>query len=217
VAGTKLCRECGTANSGDAAQCSSCGAPFQQAVAADPEVGSGTRDLGGKMKKGCLWIFAIFIGLLLLGAILGDPDEGEEQIDAEALMDASEPATDAESDADVAEASAPPVPPAPILTGPQRNAVRSATAYLDMQGFSREGLIEQLSLDAGEGYARADATAAVDSLDVDWNRQAARSARSYLDMMGFSCSGLIEQLSSSSGEQYTRDQAAYGAQQAGAC
>ena len=180
-------------------------------------MGSDTRGLGGKLKKGCLWIVAIFIGLTLLGAIVGDPDEGEEQTNSEALMDASEQAADAESDAEVAEAIAPPVPPAPTLTGPQLNAVRSAKAYLDMQGFSREGLIEQLSSDAGEGYARSDATVAVDSLEVDWNRQAVRSAQSYLDMMGFSCSGLTEQLSSSAGEQYTRDQAAYGAQQAGAC
>lgn len=103
------------------------------------------------------------------------------------------------------------------LTGPQRNAVRSAEQYLSMSGFSRQGLIEQLSSDAGEGYERADAEAAVDSLDVDWNENAARSARQYLDMTGFSCKGLIEQLSSSAGEDYTLEQATYGAQQAGAC
>jgi Host cell surface-exposed lipoprotein len=103
------------------------------------------------------------------------------------------------------------------LTGPQRNAVRSAEQYLSMTGFSRDGLIEQLSSDAGDGYARSDATIAVDSLGVDWNDNAARSAQEYLSMTGFSCSGLIEQLSSSAGSKYTRDQAAYGARQAGAC
>ena len=34
------------------------------------------------------------------------------------------------------------------LTAPQKNAVRSAKQYLDMQGFSRAGLINQLSSDA---------------------------------------------------------------------
>jgi len=38
------------------------------------------------------------------------------------------------------------------LTGPQNNAVRSAKQYLSMQGFSRGGLIRQLSSDAGSGY-----------------------------------------------------------------
>lgn len=107
--------------------------------------------------------------------------------------------------------------PASRLTGPQQNALRSAKQYISMTGFSRAGLIEQLSSDAGEGYDIADATIAVDSLNVDWNEQAARSAKQYLEMSGFSCKGLIEQLSSSAGEEYTKSQAAYGAKQAGAC
>jgi hypothetical protein len=103
------------------------------------------------------------------------------------------------------------------LTGPQKNAVRSAESYLSMQGFSRAGLIAQLSSPYGDHYSVADATAAVDSLSVDWNAQAARSARQYLEMMGFSCQGLIGQLSSDAGDKYTVSQATYGAQQAGAC
>lgn len=86
-----------------------------------------------------------------------------------------------------------------------------------MMGFSRDGLIQQLSSSSGDGYDVADATAAVDSLSVDWNEQAVRSAESYLSMMGFSCDGLIDQLSSDAGDKYTTSQATYGAQQAGAC
>jgi len=86
-----------------------------------------------------------------------------------------------------------------------------------MTGFSRDGLIQQLSSDAGDGYDVSDATIAVDSLDVDWSEEAVRSAKNYLSMTGFSCDGLIEQLSSSAGDKYTRSQAIYGAKQAGAC
>lgn len=103
------------------------------------------------------------------------------------------------------------------LTGPQKNAVRSAKSYLELTGFSRAGLIAQMSSPYGDGYDVADATAAVDSLSVDWNAQAVRSARQYLELMGFSCNGLIEQLSSEYGDRYTPGEAAYGAQQAGAC
>ena len=103
------------------------------------------------------------------------------------------------------------------LSGPQKNAVRSAKSYLAFQAFSRDGLIDQLSSEYGDGYSVTDATKAVDSLSVNWNAQAVKSAKQYLDMMGFSCSGLVEQLSSSAGDQYTRTQAMYGAQQAGAC
>lgn len=108
-------------------------------------------------------------------------------------------------------------PPSVGLFGPQANAARSAQQYLDMTGFSRRGLIEQLSSEAGNGYSVGDATAAVDSLTVDWDEQAVRSAKQYLDMTGFSCSGLIEQLSSDSGSKYTKDQARHGAEKAGAC
>ena len=103
------------------------------------------------------------------------------------------------------------------LTKPQINAVRSAKQYLNISGFSRTGLIQQLSSDAGNGYEVADATLAVDSLNIDWNHQAVRSAKQYLSISGFSCKGLIEQLSSSAGNGYTRSQATHGAQQAGAC
>lgn len=103
------------------------------------------------------------------------------------------------------------------LTGPQQNAVRSANMYLSIMGFSRDGLIQQLSSDAGDGYRLSDATIAVDSLRVNWNEQAVKSARQYRSMMGFSCKGLIEQLSSSAGDKYTVSQATYGARQAGAC
>jgi len=103
------------------------------------------------------------------------------------------------------------------LTRPQQNAVRSARSYLEMKGFSRDGLIEQLSSEYGEGFSVADATAAVDSLTVDWNENAARAGASYLEMKGFSCSGLVEQLSSEYGDSFTTAQAQHGAAAAGAC
>jgi hypothetical protein len=106
---------------------------------------------------------------------------------------------------------------AEVLTGPQKNAQRSAIAYLELSGFSRAGLIDQLSSEYGDQYRVQDATVAVDSLNVDWNAQAARSAAQYLKLMGFSCAGLIDQLSSKYGDQYTRAQADFGAKHAGAC
>ena len=103
------------------------------------------------------------------------------------------------------------------LTAAQRNAVRSANSYLQLSGFSRQGLIDQLSSEFGDSYSVFDATVAVNSLSTDWNVQAARSAVSYLKLSGFSCRGLIDQLSSEDGDKYTVEQATYGATQAGIC
>jgi hypothetical protein len=91
----------------------------------------------------------------------------------------------------------------------QRNAIRSAESYLRVMAFSFSGLVDQLEF---EGYSVADATFAVDSLDVDWNEQAAKSAQSYLDTMAFSRDGLIDQLEF---EGFTRAEAEYGVAQVG--
>jgi Host cell surface-exposed lipoprotein len=95
------------------------------------------------------------------------------------------------------------------MTSSQENAVESAKTYLNTQAFSKKGLIQQLSSDAGDGFPRADAVFAVNHIDVDWNEQAVKSARQYLDTQSFSRSALIEQLSSSSGEGFTLAQAQY--------
>lgn len=91
------------------------------------------------------------------------------------------------------------------------NARRSAQSYLDLMGFSRQGLIDQLSSEYGDQYPVDVATAAVDSLDVDWNAEAVEAAESYLEISGFSHAGLVDQLSSAYGDQFTREQAEHGA------
>lgn len=87
--------------------------------------------------------------------------------------------------------------------------MRSAADYLDYTAFSRTGLIGQLEF---EGYSTADATWAVDRVEVDWNEQAAKSAADYLDYTSFSRQGLIDQLVF---EGFTPKQAQYGVGQTG--
>ena len=97
----------------------------------------------------------------------------------------------------------------PKITLAMENALESAQDYLDYSGFSRQGLIDQLSSKYGEGYNVEDATWAVDQLDADWKQQAVRSAKDYLDYSSFSRQGLIDQLSSPYGEQFTLEEATY--------
>jgi hypothetical protein len=86
----------------------------------------------------------------------------------------------------------------------QQNAIKSAQTYLSFSAFSRKGLIGQLEF---EGYSNADATYAVDSLNVDWKEQAAKSAAQYLEFSSFSRQGLIDQLVF---EGYTKSEAEFG-------
>jgi hypothetical protein len=99
--------------------------------------------------------------------------------------------------------------PAPQFTRSEEEAIESASSYLSFTAFSRSGLIEQLEY---EGFTAAEATLAVDYLNVDWNEQAWLSAESYLDLMSFSRSGLIDQLLY---EGFTQEQATYGVDKAG--
>jgi hypothetical protein len=111
-----------------------------------------------------------------------------------------------------ATATAQPVPQqpeAPKLTASQQNAVETAESYIESGAFSKKGLIDQLKY---EKYSTADATFAVEHINVDWNEQAAKSAASYLESSSFSKEGLVDQLKY---EGFTESQARYGVRAAG--
>ena len=170
------------------------------------------------MKKILKWVAIIFIGLIILGAIFGEDSSEETTQKAVTETSSESEVVTANAEEEVAEeVVVVEEETKPELTVAQKNAIRSAESYLRFKGFSRDGLIQQLSSSAGDGYDIDDATIAVDSLDVDWNEQAAKSAQSYLDFKGFSCDGLIQQLSSKAGDKFTKEQATYGAKQVGVC
>ena len=51
------------------------------------------------------------------------------------------------------------------MTMSQQQATAKGESYLDMAGFSRQGLIDQLVY---EGFSEVDATFAVDQIAPDW-------------------------------------------------
>jgi hypothetical protein len=87
--------------------------------------------VGKKLGIGCLAVIGAFVGLVI-GAIVGDKTTNKQST----LATASEAPgiTKVETAAE----------PTTSLTGPQINAARSAKDYLEMSGFSRAGLIQQL-------------------------------------------------------------------------
>jgi len=101
------------------------------------------------------------------------------------------------------------------MTVSQANAIEAAEKYLAMSGFSRSGLIQQLSSKHGEGFARADAVYAVDHLGVDWNTQAVRAAKQHVAERSFSREGLIHQLKARYGDGFTHAEALYGVESTG--
>jgi Host cell surface-exposed lipoprotein len=117
-------------------------------------------------------------------------------------------------------APAPPVssaPAAPQYTVSQQSAITAAEQYLSMgEGFSREGLIQQLDSSAGSGFSVADAKFAVNHITVNWDQQAALAAKGYMQTEGgFSYSSMVQQLESSAGSGFTHAQAVFGAKSVG--
>lgn len=160
------------------------------------------------MKKMFKWIVIVLVVLFIIGLVVGTDDTtttGQTAVPNDAVSEPVASETEAAAAVDN------------VMTKQQKNAVRSAKNYISFAGFSRDGLINQLSSPAGDGYNIDDATVAVDSMNIDFNEQASKSAENYLSIQGFSCDGLITQLSSPAGDKYTKEQAEYGAKSAGAC
>ena len=97
-----------------------------------------------------------------------------------------------------------------------QQAVDAARGYLGMgSGFSEQGLLNQLTSSAGDGFTEAQAEYAINNLNPDWDAQAVEAAKGYMQMGGFSRASLIQQLTSSAGNGFTEAQAEYAAGQVG--
>jgi hypothetical protein len=97
------------------------------------------------------------------------------------------------------------------MTTAQQQAVDAAEGYLSLgQGFSEQGLLQQLTSSAGNGFSNSDAEFAINYLHPNWDQQAVDAAKSYLSLgQGFSEQGLLQQLTSSAGGGFTEAQAEY--------
>ncbi len=175
------------------------------------------------MKKSTKVSLGVAGGLVLIGAIAGcNSNSGStaSMSGSPAVTASAPPASTAPTQAPVpttqppaptTQAPTPQAPSTPAMTLSQQQAVQSAQSYLSGgQGFSKQGLLKQLTSSFGEGFAKSDAEFAINYLHPDWNQQAVQSAQSYLGgRQGFSKKGLLKQLTSSYGEGFTETQALY--------
>ena len=96
-----------------------------------------------------------------------------------------------------------------IATIGQSNALKSAYSYLDMGGFSKESLNDQLEY---EGYSKDEIEYALEHCNANWKEQAAQSAKNYLNSSSFSKQELREQLDY---EGFTKEQIDYALEEVG--
>ena len=131
--------------------------------------------------------------------------------DTGAASSSTSPSAAVSSAAASAAPSTPDAPAGPSMTGAQQQAVDAAQGYLsEGQGFSKHGLLSQLTSSAGNGFSKSDAEFAIHYLNPNWDQQAVDAANDYLNEgQGFSEQGLLQQLTSSAGSGFTQAQAEY--------
>ena len=154
-------------------------------------------------KKKRYWLLGLVV-LAFIGSLLSDGDSSPSSSLNDSANTLDTTVSSSVIDGGSTQETSAPVSTAPKETAGQANARKSAESYLEYQAFSRTGLIKQLEY---EKFSTADATYAVDAVEVDWNEQAEKSAKSYLDTSSFSRQGLIDQLLY---EGFSQAQAAYG-------
>lgn len=145
----------------------------------------------------------IIAALAIVGLLLTTACEVPEEDNKPGAQRATTKAKDAKSKA------AKPKNEGPKETVSQANARASAEGYVEMSGFSRKGLINQLKY---EDFSQKDAIYGADSVNANWNKEAVESAKTYLEMSSFSRQGLIDQLKY---EGFTPQQAEYGVSKTG--
>ena len=98
-----------------------------------------------------------------------------------------------------------------VLSDDENAAYEMAKTMLTTVHFSRQGMLDYLSSEAGGKYTDEAAEAAVkmleDNGEVDWFAEAEKAALDYKDMMLVTKEEVLEQLSSESGDQFTLEEA----------
>lgn len=161
-------------------------------------------------KKKRWWAVGLVLVIAMATAVGGGGDDGDT-----VAKDNTSSQESKSSDSGNKKAAAPKEKSEPEMTPSQENALKSAQNYIDIMPFSKEGLIQQLSSSAGDGYSKADATFAANKVDADWNAEALEAAEGYQELMPMSRDGLIQQLTSSAGDKFTREQAVYAVDKLG--
>jgi hypothetical protein len=156
-------------------------------------------------------LMAVGALIVIIAAVSASNKPSTPAADTGAAGNTVSPSASVSSAAASSAPSTPAAPASPSMTGAQQQAVSAANGYLsEGQGFSKQGLLQQLTSSAGDGFSKSDAEFAINYLHPNWDQQAADAANGYLsEGQGFSQASLTQQLTSSAGDGFTQAQAEY--------
>ena len=168
-----------------------------------------------KVLTGLMAVGALIV--IIIAAASASNKPSTPAADTGAASSSGSPSAAVSSAAASSAPSTPAAPAGPSMTAAQQQAVEAAEGYLsEGQGFSEQGLLQQLTSSAGDGFAKSDAEFAIHYLNPNWDQEAVDAANGYLsEGQGFSEQGLLQQLTSSAGDGFTQAQAEYAASKVG--
>src|SRR5215208_5266884 len=140
-------------------------------------------------KKKRWWAAGLLLIVVIAAASGGGGSDDSDRTASESTSQDSQSKTPA-AEKEPAAKKEPAAEKEPEMTSGQKRALESAENYLDLSGFSKAGLMQQLSSPAGDSFSKADARFAVNHVDADWNKEAVESARSYLEISPMSKAAL---------------------------
>ncbi|RAK45183.1 hypothetical protein BHU61_06495 [Macrococcus epidermidis] len=91
-------------------------------------------------------------------------------------------------------------------------ALAAAQNYIDIMPFSKAGLYDQLTSDAGNAFPPEAAQYAIDNVEADFKEEAVEAANSYNETLPMSDQELLQQLTSEAGSKFTQEEAQYALQ-----
>jgi Host cell surface-exposed lipoprotein len=140
------CEDCGHDVSTEAASCPNCGRPMIPAPAPPLPPQPANPNRSWFRRHPILTVILALIMVGVIGSAISNENSG--------------------SSGNTPSAAALIAPPASNMTVAQQQAVESAKSYMAMGGFSRAGLISQLSSSAGEGFTDAQAVYAANQVGL---------------------------------------------------
>ncbi len=181
------CKTCGNEMDKNAKACPSCGAKNKKPI----------------FKR---WWFILIVLVVIIGALAPRGNKGKNTTDESqettntSTANANKDESKQEKAKDTTKENIP---------KEYQSALKKADSYANIMNFSKKGLYQQLTSDAGEKFTEEAAQYAIENVKTDWKKNALAKAKIYQNEMSMSKGAIHDQLVSDAGEKFTEEEAQY--------
>lgn len=158
------------------------------------------------MKKIIKFGFGLFIGLILMGIIIGALGGGDDSTKEKASNEDTQTPESAEVEKPETE---PEESKEENVPREYKSALKKAETYAKSMNLSKAGIYDQLTSKYGENFPVEATQYAMDNIVFHWKDNALKKAETYAETMSMSDAAIYDQLISEYGEKFTPEEAQY--------